>query len=117
MVDRLVHGVVDPLPGLHVDLLPGLHVNRRVGLVGVGRLCAWPCVESQALAASRARRTSTLARCRRYSGEAFRSVGGSVPSAASSAASLIDAPWASACSTAVARNGVPPMLTRPMPEP
>ena len=61
--------------------------------------------------ASSARRTSTCARCVRYSGDAFRSEGGSVPTAASRAASAAVAPWASAVSTAVARSGVEPMLT------
>ena len=47
-------------------------------------------------AASSARRTSTRARCARYAGVALRSSGGSVPSAACSAASANDAPSASA---------------------
>ena len=63
--------------------------------------------------ASSARRTSTCARWDRNSGDALRSAGGSVPAAASRAASAADAPWESAFSTAWARNGVGPMFTRP----
>src|SRR5947207_2549564 len=65
----------------------------------------------QADAASSARRTSTRARCSRYSGAALMSPDGSVPSAACSAASAIDAPPATASSTATARSGVVPMFT------
>jgi hypothetical protein len=43
--------------------------------------------------------------------EPFRSLGGSVASAARCAASAIDAPDVTRCSTAVARKGVLPMLT------
>ena len=67
------------------------------------------------LAASRARRVSTLARCVRYSTLALRSACGSASAAACSAASSTDAPPASADATLVARIGVEPMLTRPTP--
>ena len=62
---------------------------------------------------------STRARCRLYSGVAFRSPGGSVPSAACSAAAAMRlrraSPPFSASSTAVARSGVEPMWVRPDP--
>ena len=60
------------------------------------------------------RRTSTRARCRRYSLEALRSDDGSVPSPARAAASAAEAPSASAASTAAARSGTEPMFTRPI---
>ncbi len=60
-------------------------------------------------------RTRTLARCTRYSGLALRSLCGSASSAASCAASAIDAPCERAFDTLVARIGVDPMLTSPTP--
>lgn len=67
------------------------------------------------VASSSARRTSTLARCRRKSVDALMSLGGLVPSSAAIAASSAAAPFASATSDAVARSGVEPMLTRAIP--
>src|SRR5580700_2111712 len=68
-----------------------------------------------AVASSSARRTSTVARWRRYSDDAFMSLGGSVPTSARMAASGADAPLTTASSTAVARRGVDPMLMSAMP--
>src|ERR671914_755233 len=69
-------------------------------------------------ASSSARRVSTRARWRLYSGVAFRSPGGSVPSAACSAARPIESESSacprSATSAALARSGVEAMCVSPM---
>src|SRR5207302_516743 len=81
-----------------------------VGEIAVLREGAGDLVDVQAPASSRALRTNTLARWRRYSGLAFRSEGGSSPASADWEASVAFAPPASACSTAVARTGVDAMF-------
>src|SRR3569833_4019360 len=69
-------------------------------------------------ALDRARAVRTVARCRRYSDDPCRSLGGLAPSAAAEAAarnaSRSAAPPATAASTAAARTGAGPMFVRPI---
>src|ERR1019366_5173965 len=74
-------------------------------------------VGDQTPAFSSARRTRTFATCWRYATDPLKSAEGSVPSAASCAASAAFAPDATAASTARARIGTGPMLMRPTPTP